>query len=162
MSRPSRPRGAAPRAVAARRPTQRRPTQRRPTLHRPVLRGAVRARVAGFTLLEVLVALAIFALVASTAYSASSQSLRGAQRLETLTLAGWIADNRLTELQLASTPPAPGETRETLRYATRDWVLESRIEAAGDPALRHVTLRVGEAGRGPRATVRLDGFVEVR
>ena len=63
-------------------------------------------RVQGFTLLEVLVALAIFALVAASVLSATARSLQTASRLEEKTLAMWIADNRLTELQLSQSPVA--------------------------------------------------------
>ena len=45
----------------------------------------------GFTLLEVLVALAIFASVAAAVLTASARSLQNAARLEDKTLAGWIA-----------------------------------------------------------------------
>ncbi|WP_313285932.1 type II secretion system minor pseudopilin GspI, partial [Stutzerimonas kunmingensis] len=54
----------------------------------------------GFTLLEVLVALAIFASVSAVVLTAAGRSLTNAGRLEELTLAGWIADNRISELQL--------------------------------------------------------------
>ena len=50
----------------------------------------------GFTLLEVLVALAIFALIAASVLTASARSVRTASQLENKTLAMWVADNRLT------------------------------------------------------------------
>ena len=53
----------------------------------------------GFTLLEVLVALAIFAVVAASVLSASARSLKTAARLEDKTFATWLADNRLQEIQ---------------------------------------------------------------
>lgn len=68
-------------------------------------------RARGFTLLEVLVALAIFAMVAASVLSASARSLQNASRLEDKTLAMWIADNRLNELQLEQTPPSSAATR---------------------------------------------------
>ncbi|WP_313210910.1 type II secretion system minor pseudopilin GspI, partial [Stutzerimonas nitrititolerans] len=48
-------------------------------------------REGGFTLLEVLVALAIFAIVAAVVLTAAGRSLNNAARLEALTLAGCIA-----------------------------------------------------------------------
>ena len=51
----------------------------------------------GFTLLEVLVALAIFALVAASILTASARSLQTAARLEDKTLALWIADNAINQ-----------------------------------------------------------------
>lgn len=123
-------------------------------------------RQRGFTLLEVLVALAIFGLVAAAVLTASGRSLNNAGRLEELTLAGWIADNRLTELQLAQPTPAVGRERREVEYAGRQWETLSAIEASSDPGLLRVTVWVGVAGAGAvaleeRAASRLSGFIAV-
>ncbi|WP_044874999.1 type II secretion system minor pseudopilin GspI [Pseudomonas sp. LFM046] len=124
-------------------------------------------RSRAFTLIEVLVALAIFAVVAASVLTASARSLQIASRLEDKTLAMWIADNRLTELQLRETPPGNGRDQGELDYAGRRWEWLSQIEGTSDPALRRVTLWVApKALRGSsggkleeRATVRLVGFL---
>lgn len=123
----------------------------------------------GFTLLEVLVALAIFATVAAAVLTASARSLQNAARLEDKTLAGWIADNRLTELQLASSPPAPGRDSRELSFAGRQWQLYSETVTTSDPGLRRVTLWVAampssrdSSSVQERALLSLDGFVGVR
>lgn len=120
----------------------------------------------GFTLIEVLVALAIFAVVAASVLTASARSLQIASRLEDKTLAMWIADNRLTELQLRETPPGNGRDQGELDYAGRRWEWQSQIEGTSDPALRRITLWVapkplrGIGGKlEERATVRLVGFL---
>lgn len=119
----------------------------------------------GFTLLEVLVALAIFAVVAASVLTASTRSLQTASRLEDKTLAMWIADNRLTDLQLRETAPGSGREQGELDYAGRRWEWLSEIEATSDPALRRVTLWVApreQRSKGKleeRAVVRLVGFL---
>lgn len=120
----------------------------------------------GFTLLEVLVALAIFALVAAVVLTAAGRSVANAGRLETLTLAGWIADNRLTELQLQRPPPGIGREERALAFGGRQWQTLSTVEASGTPGLLRVTVWVaaGESSgdRGPiaeRAVTRLSGFI---
>lgn len=121
----------------------------------------------GFTLLEVLVALAIFAVVAASVLTASGRSLRNAARLEDKTLAMWVADNRLTEMQLSRTPPAEGRDQGEVQMAGRRWEWQSQVEATSDPALRRVTLWVAQrparSERGKleeRAAARLVGFIE--
>ncbi|MFC5695110.1 type II secretion system minor pseudopilin GspI [Pseudomonas sp. GCM10022186] len=121
----------------------------------------------GFTLIEVLVALAIFAVVAASVLTASARSLQIASRLEDKTLAMWIADNRLTDLQLRETPPGNGRDQGELDYGGRRWEWQSQVEGTSDPALRRVTLWVvpkplrGVGGKlEERATVRLVGFLE--
>lgn len=123
-------------------------------------------RLAGFTLLEVLVALAIFALVAASVLSASARSLQTAASLEDKTLAMWIADNRLSELQLAETPAADGRDQGELTFAGRRWQWQSEIQATSEPSMRRVSLWVAprpERGLGgdlrERALVSLSGFL---
>lgn len=121
----------------------------------------------GFTLLEVMVALAIFALVAASVLTAASSSLKNAARLEDKTLAMWIADNRLGELQLADPPPADGRANGELEFAGRRWQWQTQVEATSDPDMRRiivwVALRPSRGGAGgkldDRALVRLVGFL---
>lgn len=128
----------------------------------------VKRRVAGFTLLEVLVALAIFGIVAAVVLTAAGRSLNNAGRLEALTLAGWIADNRLTELQLQQPPPSIGRETRELEFAGRRWQTLSEVQASADPGLLRVTVWVAEAEQRTsetqlqeRAVTSLDGFVGV-
>lgn len=124
-------------------------------------------RSKGFTLLEVLVALAIFAMVAASVLTASARSLQTAARLEDKTLAMWIADNRLTELQLAEVPAGEGRDQGELEFAGRRWQWQSEIQATSEPRMRRVTLWVApRPEHGPsgdlreRAVVSLSGFLE--
>lgn len=116
-----------------------------------------------FTLLEVLVALAIFAVVAASVLAASARSLQGAARLEDKTLAMWIADNQLTDLQLAATPPADGRSEGQVDFAGRRWRWRSEIEPTSEPDMRRATVWVAVGERGgdivDSALVRLAGFV---
>ncbi len=62
----------------------------------------------GFTLVEILVALAILAVALAAGMRAVAQSADGATLLKQRTLALWVAQNRLAVAQLASPWPAPG------------------------------------------------------
>lgn len=125
-------------------------------------------RVQGFTLLEVLVALAIFALVAASVLSATARSLQTASRLEEKTLAMWIADNRLTELQLSQSPVADGREQGEVEFAGRRWQWQNEVQGTSEPDMRRVTLWVApmhaERAAGEvreRAVVSLNGFLGV-
>lgn len=119
----------------------------------------------GFTLLEVLVALAIFALVAASVLTAGARSVRTAAQLEDKTLAMWIADNRLTEMQLERSPVSDGRDEGQVAFAGRNWSWQSEVEATSEPAMRRVTLWVAADQRGAsgslreRALVTLSGFL---
>lgn len=125
-------------------------------------------RIRGFTLLEVLVALAIFAVVAASVLSASARSLKTAARLEDKTFASWLADNRLQDMQLADMPPGEGREQGEETYAGRRWLWESEVQATSEPEMLRITIRVaprperGLAGKiEDNALATLSGFVGV-
>lgn len=119
----------------------------------------------GFTLLEVLVALAVFATVAAVILVASGRSVSNAIRLEDKTLASWLADNRLQEL--AWTPNVqPGREQTELDYAGRRWQRLELIETTSEPGMLRVTVWVAakpnKGGNEPieeRAVQSLIGFI---
>lgn len=111
-------------------------------------------RARGFTLLEVLVALAIFALVAASVLVASSRALQTAARLEDKTFAAWVAENHMQELQLSKEAPAAGKQQGEERYAGRNWRWQSRIESTSEPLMLRVTIWVAaRAERGARGDI---------
>ncbi|MCQ2030602.1 type II secretion system protein GspI [Stutzerimonas zhaodongensis] len=121
--------------------------------------SAGRSQARGFTLLEVLVALAIFAIVAAVVLTAAGRSVNNAGRLETLTLAGWIADNRLTELQLLQPAPAMGREDQNLDFGGRKWQTLSQVETSGTPGLLRIQVWVAEVEPRRRGS---DGSIEQR
>ena len=127
-------------------------------------------RTRGFTLLEVLVALAIFAIVAAVVLTAAGRSVNNAGRLEALTLAGWIADNRLTELQLLQPAPAIGREDREVDFGGRQWQTTSQVQTSGTPGLLRIQVwvavieprhRGNEGSIEQRAITSLTGFASV-
>ncbi|OSO72816.1 type II secretion system protein GspI, partial [Stutzerimonas stutzeri] len=91
-----------------------------------------------------------------------------AGRLEELTLAGWIADNRISELQLQQVPPAIGRETRELEFGGRQWQTLSEVEASADPGLLRVTVwvalqtpRARSGSLAERAVTSLTGFIGV-
>src|SRR5690242_1366488 len=103
-------------------------------------------RPRAFTLVEVLVALAILAVALAAGMRAVAQSADGAASLRLRTLALWVAQNRLAQAQLANPWPARGavagdETQAGTRLAWRETVSDTP-----NPAFRKVEIVVSEPG----------------
>ncbi|MET3456869.1 type II secretion system minor pseudopilin GspI [Pseudomonas kilonensis] len=95
----------------------------------------------GFTLLEVMIALAIFATLAAAVLSASQFVLKQSAGLEDRLFGAWLADNQLSELRLQALTP-PGQQRLSRHLDRRDWVLQQRIAPARDGRLLQVEIQV--------------------
>ena len=78
-------------------------------------------RDAGFTLIEVLVAVAIVAVSLAAGSRAASSVIDTSQRLSDVTLGQWCADNELTELRLTDQLPAVGTTAFACSELGRDF-----------------------------------------
>jgi len=62
--------------------------------------GSLRSRANGFTLIEVMVAMAVVAVALPALLFALIQQVDGTGYLRERTLASWVAANKLSELQL--------------------------------------------------------------
>lgn len=82
-------------------------------------RPGFRSKTQGFTLLEVLIALAILAIVMISLIKISSDNARNLWHLENTTLANIIAQNHATLLLLGQDKPLSADGWETL--AGRQW-----------------------------------------
>jgi len=76
----------------------------------------------GFTLLEVLVALAVLALALAAGIKAAGSNIDNAAYLRDRTLAHWVAMNKLTEMQVFNKFPAAGSSEHgSLLLAGSEW-----------------------------------------
>ncbi len=113
----------------------------------------------GFTLVEVLVALAVVALGVSAVFTALGQSSRSAEQLRVRTLANWAAADALTALRLANQAPRAGAARQE-ELSGRLWWVEYQVRESGAHSLRDVEVRVAPSrNAGPIASAR--GIVRI-
>ena len=95
-------------------------------------------RRAGFTLVEVLVALTITAIALGAGLKAAGALTDNAQRLGDVTAAHWCADNALTGLRLAKQFPGTGEAEFACQQLGRDYRGQLRTQATPNPNFRRV------------------------
>lgn len=112
----------------------------------------------GFTLLEVMVALAVLAVVAAMVHVTLQRHVHNARLLENRALAGWLADTTLAELQLRGAMACGSDV--VVEQGNRRWRVRCEMHATAEPQLRLVQLRVTDAD-SKDGGVSLTGFVGV-
>lgn len=98
-----------------------------------------------FTLIEVMVALAIASLSLAAVAAAISQMVDNAHSLKARTYASWIAENKIAELRLANVVPDVSEDTGEVEYASRNWTWRSTISETGVENLFRVDVAVSYA-----------------
>ena len=95
----------------------------------------------GFTLIEVMVALGILAVVAVAASRASSAYLSSVEVLRTRTLAQFVAQNAAADLRIQNTWLTANKT-QTINAQGCDWQVTMTVANAITPALKQVNIAV--------------------
>ena len=117
----------------------------------------------GFTLIEIMVALGVFALISVTVYTRIGEVLAQTRTLELRTLATWVARNRLTALVLeqhgADETLGTGRRSDLVTLGGHDWQVNTEIIATSTQALRRVEIKVAEEGGGTGSDARSAAFI---
>jgi general secretion pathway protein I len=114
-------------------------------------RGMRSLRARGFTLVEVLVAVAIVAIALAAGSRAAGTLLDNSQRLSDVTLAQWCADNRLVDMKLAKQFPDTGQTSFDCEEMGQVFKVTMVVRASFNPNFRVVDTGVQD-GRGQSLT----------
>jgi general secretion pathway protein I len=115
-------------------------------------------RNGGFTLIEVLVALTIFAVGVLATLRAMGIAIGGSDEQRTRLLAGWVAQNRLAEMRASGRFPPIGANEGEVTMAGQRFFWREEVKGTPNPLFRRVDVSI-HAGRGDsHALSRLSGF----
>lgn len=98
----------------------------------------------GFTLIEVLVALLVFGLIATAAAEVGGNYITSFERIRDKTLAGWVAENRINELRLQDELPGISENSEDTDFGNFRWRVSTVVEATAEPTMRRIEVTVAK------------------
>jgi general secretion pathway protein I len=101
----------------------------------------------GFTMIEVLVALAIIAVALAASLRAVGMLANDEGELHRRLLAGWSADNALTEVHLMREWPDLGVVTFDCSQGNLPLVCTERVSATPNPIFRRVEISVTTPGR---------------
>ena len=117
---------------------------------------------AGFTLVEVMVALAVVALAVPALLFTLYQQLEGTEYLRDRSMASWVAANRLNELKLvvAKQGAVPeGQLSGETRLAERDWYWWIEQEGTEVPGFIRVDINVATEETAEKGLHTLTAFI---
>ncbi len=120
-----------------------------------------RTRGAGFTLVEVLVALIIVTIGLAALMITVSSTARTSSTLREKTLAQWMALNRLTEVRLNLAKFGQNTDTGEISFANRTWHYDTRYFDTSFPTMKRVVVRVyvGDAKTKGNPVVESTGFL---
>src|SRR6201999_3956195 len=105
-------------------------------------RSAPPASSRGFTMIEVLVALAIIAIALAASLRAVGSLANGEADLHRRLLAGWSADNELAQLRLTHAWPDVGATSFDCSQGNLQLLCTEQVTATPNPVFRRVEVQV--------------------
>lgn len=104
------------------------------------------AGVIGFTLVEVLVALAIIGLSLLAVAGKMSNMIDTANVMRERTYASWIAQNKIVEMRLANVIPEVSSSSGNVDYAGAEWAWRAVVSETGVENLFRVDVEVSYPG----------------
>ena len=113
----------------------------------------------GFTLVEVLVALAIISIALLAALRVAGGGTSSVGELRARLLAGWVAENLLAEQRARGEWPSLGIQRGTQRQGGIEFAWREEVIATPNVTFRRVDIRVFTAPEEAHALAHLIGFV---
>ena len=103
-------------------------------------------RAGGFTLIEVLVALAIVAITLGAGIKAAGALSNNAERLTDVSLGQWCADNQLIALKLSRAPLSVGDSDFACEQLGRSYQGKLIVRPTPNPNFRRVDAQIFTEG----------------
>lgn len=110
------------------------------TLNIPYL--AVKKAQQGFTLIEVMLAMAVFAIAGVALVDNAGATFKNLSHIETQVMANWVASNQLVEVTVDKTWPPKNNKKGKVELAGREWFWSQQVIKTTDKNMRSVVIEV--------------------
>ncbi|MDO6489712.1 type II secretion system minor pseudopilin GspI [Colwellia sp. 4_MG-2023] len=118
-----------------------------------------KTRSLGFTLIEVMLALAVFSIAGIALLSTASNNARNMGYLETKMFADWVASNQLVAVNLDKTWPPKNNVKGEVKLAGRTWYWHKKVIKTTDNDMRSVVIEIRKDPDDELAVSSLTTFV---
>lgn len=98
----------------------------------------------GLTLLEVMVAMFIFAMSGAALMKAATDHIQGLNEIENITYASWVANNELNNLLVEQQWPPENNRKGSVEMAGTTWYYRHEVSKTQDTELRQIEVFVAE------------------
>jgi general secretion pathway protein I len=116
----------------------------------------------GFTLIEIMVALVIFAVLAVTLSVRLGDSIRTEQYLESKTIASVLAGNVLAEMRIKEDWSSVRNNDQTVKIGDQRWLVKTTVTDTDNENIMKVIVQVGQdsgRSRNEKYAYSLTGFI---
>lgn len=117
----------------------------------------------GFTLIEVMIALAIFAIVSTTLIKNATQTVSQSRIIQERSMAQWIAESEMQTLRLQPRTqenfPSQGTNMNSQTMGGREWQVEVDVRSTENELVRRVEITVFDEQDLDTPLANLSGFL---
>lgn len=114
---------------------------------------------AAFTLIEIMVALAIIAITMGAVIENTTASASNAAYLRDKTVAGWVALNQISLVRARREWGTVSNKQGQSEMANREWLWKMKIEKTDDANMRRLTVDVYPADDDSQLLASMTGFL---
>ncbi|WP_246058353.1 type II secretion system minor pseudopilin GspI [Litorilituus lipolyticus] len=99
-------------------------------------------RAHGFTLIEVMLAMAIFAIAGVALLGAADNNYRHISHLDEKMFANWVASNQMVAAKLDTTWPPKNNRKGEVELANRTWFWQQKVIKTANNEMRALVMEV--------------------
>jgi general secretion pathway protein I len=96
----------------------------------------------GFTLIEVMLAMAVFSIAGLALLGVADNNYRHISHLEEQMFANWVASNQLVEVSLDKTWPPKHNRKGNVEMASRTWSWQQKVIKTTNKELRSLVMEI--------------------